>query len=75
MGRCEGDRGGIYEGEVMGNEGVRRQRVMAQYFCKIGEGFQGVTWERGEEEIEGWLVLMLDHKGEEDGWALTHGES
>jgi len=48
---------------------------MAQYFCKIGEGFQGVTWERGEEELEGWLDFILDHKGEEDGWALTHGES
>jgi hypothetical protein len=34
-----------------------------------------VTWERGEEEIEGLLGLMLDHKREEDAWALTHGES
>jgi len=31
--------------------------------------------EREEEEIEGWLGLMLDHKGEEDGCALTDGKS
>jgi hypothetical protein len=35
----------------------------------------GWTWERGEEEVEGWLGLMMDYKGEEDGWASTHGES
>jgi len=34
-----------------------------------------MTWERGEEELEGWLDLILDNKVEEDGWALTHGES
>jgi len=38
-GGVRGDRGGIYEGEVMGDEGVGRQRVMARYFCKIGEAF------------------------------------
>ena len=68
--------GEVYmKGQRMGDEWVGRQRVMARYFCKMERAYRGVTWERGEEEIEGWLVLMLDHKGEEDGWALTHGES
>ena len=53
----------------------RKAKGHGPIFLEDGEGLQGVTWERREEEIEDWLVLMLDHKGEEDGWALTHGES
>ena len=36
---------------------------------------RGVTWERGEKELVGWMNLVWDHKGEEDGWALIRGES
>ena len=48
----------------MGDKGVGRQRVMARYFCKMERVYRGVTWDRGEEEIEGWLLVVFL------GWGL-----
>jgi hypothetical protein len=66
----------------MGGEGGRKAKghgliffALVDIFARLERASREVTWERGEEEIEGWLGLMLDPKGEEDGWALTHGES
>jgi hypothetical protein len=51
--------------------------ALVDIFARLERASREVTWERGEKEIEieVWLGLMLDPKGEEDGWALTHGES
>jgi hypothetical protein len=49
--------------------------ALVDIFARMERASREVTWERGEEEVEGWLGLILDPKGEEDGSALTHGES